>query len=164
MENSFKTQYGYCHILSDKILLTTKANSGENIKQPFSMHVLLRHTLFLVLILWQFYFSYDSYKKGNNGFAIFSALLGALLVYLLIKNIKNSESEIEISSIKHILLKKGISGLTKTIIIIYYEEPNGTKKKKLIALPSIAMGGKAETEKAIALLQKENLLNPEDIK
>ncbi|OUJ73309.1 phosphoribosylaminoimidazolesuccinocarboxamide synthase [Hymenobacter crusticola] len=155
----FKTKTGYCHILPDKIVLAregligslAEAHVGNNIARP-----LITYGVFATLLA---YWSYNNYKDAEYIMAGYLGLLAVILVYVILISLKNSAQPIiERKQIQKIVFKPAFRGLTRARFEILFRDKNGKMKKRLIMLPGSLNGGKAGTDKALIIMQEENLI------
>jgi hypothetical protein len=158
-EQTFKTKTGFCHILSDKIVLTRDEIIGDIAK------VIAENKIPRILIIYAgisiglFYFTFDSYKNGQITLTLFFGILGIYLIYGIINSINNSATPIiDRNKIKAVKFRPAISGLTRSRFEVFFETENGKIKKRLIMLPGSLSGGQNETEKALKIMKDEKLI------
>lgn len=154
----FKTKTGYCHILPDKIVLTTDGvihNTETYTYQSLTQQL----TVYAALAVCMLYMAFDNYRKGSVFVAVPFAFMGCYLIYVVFASRNNSATPvIKRDCIQKIVLKKGVAGLTRTRFEVMFLENDGNLKKRLIMLPGSVTGGKAESVKAIEIMQTEGLL------
>ena len=158
-EKRFRTKTGYCHILSDKIVLTrdgiignlAKVTVGNTISRP-----LIIYGLFSIVLI---YYAFDSFKKEDTVSAIFFMVIAVLFIYGILRSLNNSATPIiERQSIQRIKFIKGLIGLTRTRFEVYFTDNNGKTKKRLIMLPGSLTGGQTETDIAYRIMIEEKLI------
>jgi hypothetical protein len=156
----FKTKTGFCHILPDKIILTREGiigdiatvTTGNNITR-----VLIIYALFSIVLL---YFAFVSFNNGQMGSLFFHGVLFVFNTFNIINSINNSATPVIYrNNINKIVIKKGISCLTRSRFEVFFTNEQGKLKKRLIMLPGTMNNGQNETEKAIKILKDEKLLN-----
>ncbi len=159
IEKFFKTKTGFCHIQSDKIVLTRDGVIGNVAKVTVGNSLTRILIIYGGLSIWLFYRAYNNFKEGQNLLPILFSLIGVFLIYGIIASLNNSATPIiERKKIKDVKLKKAILGLTRSRFEVLFEDEDGKIKKRLIMLPGSLTGGKAATEKAIKIMKEENLL------
>ena len=158
-EKRFRTKTGFCHILSDKIVLTrdgivgnvAKVTVGNNISR-----ILIFYGLISIALI---YFAYDNFKKQDNFMAIVLLLFAIYLIYGIVTSINNSATPmINRKSIQQVKFKKGITGLTRAKFEVIFTDENGKSKKRLIMLPGSLTDGQTETDIAYKIMTEEKLL------
>ncbi|QKX07475.1 phosphoribosylaminoimidazolesuccinocarboxamide synthase [Aquimarina sp. TRL1] len=159
-EKIFKTKTGFCHILSDKIILTRDGIIGNVAKvtvgNTINRVLLIYGSLSLLLL----YSAFKSYQDDQIVTPIFFGFIGLYLIYGIITSLNNSTTPIiERNKIKEVKLKKAIFGLTRSRFEVLFEDDNSKLKKRLIMLPGSMNDGQNETEKAIRIMVEEKLLN-----
>lgn len=158
-EKKFRTKTGFCHISPDRIVLTRDGVVGDFSK------ITVGNTIYRILIIYSglalalFYFAFKSYQEGNRLMPILFTFLGLSLFYGVFTSKNNSATPIiERSKIKGIKFKKAFRGITRSRFEIMFEDDHGKLKKRLILLPGALSNGQNETEKAIKIMQEEQLL------
>jgi len=161
MENNtttFRTKTGYCHVLPDRIILSSSPNpaigaqgvTGKNIMQTLVMYGLLSLCLF--------YQAYNSYEENAIHFVVIFSLAGLYLLYVVFTSISNSTAPvIERKAIELVKFSKTIPGITRSHFAVFFNE-NGKGKKRLILLPGTLAGGIDETALAVTIMKREGLL------
>ena len=157
---SFETKTGFCHVFTDKIVLSrdvniiniNKVQPNNNIKSVLIVYGLI--SIFL------FYKSYTIFMEKDYVFSLFFLCLGLYLFYGMITS-KNSSttSLIYRNSIKEVVFIKAKPYLTRAYFEVYFSNENSTTKKRLIILPSSFSNGKSETEKALKIFKEEGLIS-----
>src|SRR6188508_2027482 len=136
MEKVFRTKTGFCHVLSDRIILTRNGEIGDisNIEGGNKIAPILM--IYAALALLNLYQSYIKFQTGDRFFAIIFGIIGLLLVFGIFSSINNSSTPIiERNSIKAIKYKKGIPGLSRSFFEVKFQSEKGILKKRLIMLP-----------------------------
>ena len=81
------------------------------------------------------------------------------LVWGILKSLNNSASPIiDRKTIRQVRFIHGKDGLTRSRFEVFFVE-KGKVKKRLILLPGPLSDGEAETEKAVALMRNERLID-----
>ncbi len=159
-EKTFKTKTGFCHILSDKIILTRDGIIGNVSKSTVGNNIGRVLLVYGGLSTFLLYSAFNDYKNGQIATSIFFGIIGLYPIYGIITSLNNSATPIiERSKIKNIKLKKAIFGLTRSRFEILFEDDNAKTKKRLIMLPGSMTNGQSETEKAVKIMTEEKLLN-----
>jgi hypothetical protein len=158
MEKKFKTQTGYCHICPDKIILTNYGSAREVIRlRFFNGYRFIDRQPLLFLITTSILGIYYSAPTAKWIAITFFSSAAALFTYRFIIGFTwQGTPVIERQTIRQLRLIEG----RFFIVAPRLEITNEKLQKRRIVLPGILRGGKNETEKAIALLQSENLLTP----
>ena len=158
-EKTFKTKTGFCHIFSDRIVLTRDGVVGNVTKVTVGNNITRTLIIYGVITVGLFYFGYESYKNGQTLQSILFGLIGIYLIYGIFNSLNNSATPIfDRHRIKDVKLKKAIKGLTRSRIEVMFEDEGGKIKKRLIMLPGSLIDGQSETEKAIEIMKTEKLL------
>lgn len=156
---TFKTKTGYCHILSDQIILTRDGIIGNVAKATVGNNITRIILIYGVITIGLFYFVLDAYKNGETFQPILFGLIGIYLIYGIINSLNNSATPIiDRQKIKEVKFKKAIKGLTRSRFEVLFEDENGKIKKRLIMLPGSLTDGQNETEKAVKIMMEEKLL------
>jgi len=159
-EKTFKTKTGFCHILTDRIVLTRDGVIGNVAKVTVGNNITRILLIYGAISIGLFYFAFDSYKSGQTFQPFLFGLIGAYLIYGIINSLNNSETPIiDRKKIIEIKLKQGRSGLTRSRLEVLFEDENGKVKKRLIMLPGSLTDGQNETETAIKIMTEEKLLS-----
>ena len=157
-EKTFRTKTGYCHILPDKIVLTRDGIIGNMAKVTVGNKITRILIIYGAIAAIFFYLAYNSYTDGQIAFCTLYCAAGLYLIYGISTSINNSSTPvIERSTIKSVTYKKAIHGLTRSRFEVLFND-NGKIKKRLILLPGSLSGGPDETDKALEIMQEENLL------
>ena len=158
-EKTFRTKTGFCHILPDKIVLTRDGIVGNIAKMTVGNTITRILVIYCGLSLGLFYFAFDSYKTGQTFEAILLGLVALFLIYGIISSVNNSATPvIERNRITEVKFKKAIPGLTRSRFEVMFEDNNGKLKRRIIMLPGSLTDGQNETEKAIRIMNEENVL------
>ncbi|CAD0009994.1 hypothetical protein [Flavobacterium chungangense] len=161
MENEkiFTTKTGFCHILSDKIILSRDGIIGNVAKITVGNGMSRTLLIYSTISIFLLYSAYSSFQKGENVSVLFFGLLAVFLIYGIIKSINNSATPIiERSKIKEVKFINAKVGLTRSRFEILFEDENGKLKKRLIMLPGSLNDGTNETEKALTIMKSERIL------
>src|SRR5882762_3819700 len=133
-EKTFRTKTGFCHITTDRIVLTRDGLVGNVAKVTVGNNISRILTIYGLLSAGLFYFAYDNFQSGQFLSPTIFALLGIYLIYGIFSSLNNSATTIiERKDIKRVTFKKAIPGLTRSRFEIDFEE-NGKIKKRLIFL------------------------------
>ena len=158
-EKTFKTKTGFCHILSDKIILTRDGIIGNVSKITVGNGISRILVIYSAISVFLLYSAYSSFQNGENASALFFSLLATFLIYGILKSINNSASPIiERNKIKEAKFINAKIGLTRSRFEILFEDENGKLKKRLIMLPGSLNDGTNETEKALIIMKSERIL------
>lgn len=162
MENEkiFKTKSGFCHITSDKIILTRDGLIGNISKIVVGNGIVKILIFYSGLALFMFYIAYTYFQNKEKGSAMLFSLFGFFLGYVITNSINNSTSPIiERSKIKKTKFINGKMGLTRSRFEIIFEDEKGKTKKRLIMLPGSLNDGSSETEKALEIMKSEKIIS-----
>lgn len=159
-EKSFKTKTGFCHVSSDKIILTRDGVIGNVAKVTVGNHIARVLIIYGGIFLGLLYLAYNSYINGQTFLPILFLFIAGNLVYVLVTSINNSATPIiDRAKIKQVKFKKAIVGLTRSRFEVLFEDEQGRIKKRLIMLPGSLDDGQKETEKALKIMTDERLLD-----
>ncbi len=158
-EKTFKTKTGFCHISSDKIVLTRDGIIGNLSKIFIGNGIAKNLFLYSVIVILWLYVAFISFQNKENGRAVLFTLLGFFLGNFIMKNRNNSATPIiERNKIKDAKFINGKTGLTRSRFEIIFEDENGKLKKRLIMLPGSLSDGSNETEKALEIMKSERII------
>jgi len=161
MENEkvFKTKDGICHILQDKIVITSNGKSVSETLLSTKNWMPIILLVFSIASVILFYFAVDNYQNNKHVESIIFGLAGIYTIYANLVNIHTSTIPVvDRKSIKTIKFKKGIIGLTRSRFEVFFENEKGKTKKRYVMLPGSLTGGENETEKALQLMRSEGLI------
>lgn len=158
-EQKFKTKTGFCHILTDKIVLTRDGivgNVAELTTGNYIYRILGIYGIMSVVLLYVVYTKIV--KEDWIEFAIYCGI-GIYLVYSLIKSLNLSATPIiELNKIKNVEFKPAKKFLTRSYFKVDFEQNDGKIKSRLIMLPGSMNDGTNETEKAVGIMKKAGLI------
>ncbi|WP_299673546.1 phosphoribosylaminoimidazolesuccinocarboxamide synthase [uncultured Tenacibaculum sp.] len=158
-EKTFKTKTGFCHILPDKIILTKDGIIGNVSNVTVGNNITRVLTIYSTIIIGFFYFAIDAFQKGQTLQPILFGCIGLYLIYGIFNSLNNSTSPvIDRRKIKRVKFKNGMKGLTRSRFEVIFEDENGKVKKRLIMLPGSMTKGQNESEKALDIMNEEQLL------
>lgn len=158
-EKKFKTKTGFCHIFSDKIILTRDGIIGDIAKFSAGNNIARILIIYCLLSIFLFYQAYNSFLNGNVFISIFLGIMGIYFVYNVLISLNNSATPvIERKNIKTIKFINGTNGITRSRFEVYFQN-NGKIKKRLILLPGSLSNGNSETQKAVQLMKEEGLIS-----
>ena len=80
-EKTFKTKTGFCHILTDRIVLTRDGVIGNVAKVTVGNNITRILLIYGAISIGLFYFAFDSYKSGQTFQPFLFGLIGAYLIY-----------------------------------------------------------------------------------
>ncbi|WP_405398939.1 phosphoribosylaminoimidazolesuccinocarboxamide synthase [Maribacter sp. Asnod2-G09] len=159
-EKRFKTKTGFCHILTDRIILTRDGVIGNISKVVVGKSITRVLLVYGGISAFLFYSAYDGFQRGETFSTVLFGLFGLYLVYGILNSLNNSAiPSIERNKIKSVKFKKAIFGLTRARFILVFEDENQKMKKRLIMLPGSWDNGLQETEKALKIMREEKLLD-----
>lgn len=158
-EKKFRTKTGYCHILPDRIVMTSDGITGNIDKVTNGNFVFKPLIIYGLISIGLIYLSIDDFIKHNNFNAIVFLLIAGYLIYGILNSLNNSATPvIDRQSIQQIKFTKGIPGITRSRFVVLFTEETGKIKKRLILLPGLLTGGKTETDIAYNLMIAEKLI------
>ncbi|KAF2336398.1 phosphoribosylaminoimidazolesuccinocarboxamide synthase [Flavobacterium daemonense] len=159
-EKTFKTKTGFCHVLSDKIVLTRDGIIGNISKAVVGNGIAKILIIYSGIVIFMLYQAFTSFQNKENGSALLFGALSIFLVYSISKSINNSATPIiERNKIKDAKFINGKTGLTRSRFEIMFEDESGKLKKRLIMLPGSLSDGSNETEKALAIMKSERIIS-----
>ena len=159
IEKTFKTKTGFCHILSDKIILTRDGITGNVAKVVSGNNISRILIIYSAISIFLIYFAFSNFQKGENFSAFFYGLISLYLIYGIIKSINNSATPIIFrNKIKEAKFINAKVGLTRSRFEIIFEDENGKLKKRMIMLPSSLSDGESETKKAVEIMKSEKII------
>ncbi len=155
----FRMKKGFCHLMSDRIVFSTRGNiEGVTNENASANRSTTRLFLLLVSALY-FYMCYSSFRDGKYYFTAFFTVFFVLNLISIIQSFKYTLINIIAkSSIKGIKFTKGIQYLTRSRFDITYTDEQGQEKHRLILLPGSLTGGPQATDKALELMIEEGLI------
>lgn len=155
---SFETKTGFCHVFTDKIVLskdlngTIKVVANNNIKRIFLLHGLVS--------IYNFYMFYNSINEKKYFFSILFLVIGLIFTFGIFNSLNNSTTPIIFrNSIKEVVFIKAKPYITRAYFEVYFTDENNSTKKRLIMLPGSFSNGKSETEKALKIFKEEGLIS-----
>lgn len=156
----FRTKTGFCHVLSDKILLTRNGVPGSISNVVVGNKSIVRIlVLYGILALLLFYLGYTKFKNDETITGSLFVAIGAYLLFGIFTSLNNSSVPvIERDRIVNIKFIRGISGLTRSRFIVSFRDENNRIKKRMILMPGSLNGEKEENEKALKIMQEEGLM------
>ncbi|MCG1034995.1 phosphoribosylaminoimidazolesuccinocarboxamide synthase [Polaribacter sargassicola] len=156
LEKRFKTKTGFCHVLIDKIVISRDGIIGNVASVSVGNSITKILLIYAALSLFLLYSAFISFQKEEISSSVFFSVFGLYLIFGIFRSLNNSAtSVIDKNKIKKIKFKKAILGLTCSRFIIYFEDENGSIKRRLIMLPGLLKDGQNETEKAKKIMQEE---------
>lgn len=158
-EKKFKTKTGYCHILSDKIVLTKDGVIGSISKIVSGNSIAQVQIINFLISLIAFFVAYYSYQKNEMGNALFFSILGLFIIYSFFISFNNSTNPvIDRQAIKEVKYKKAIPLITRAYFEVHFQDHQNQLKKRLIMLPGSLSNGDQETDKALKIMKEEKLI------
>ncbi len=160
MDNGFRLSRGFCHIFSDRLVLSNKRETAEVAHLTIGTKNEKNNKPYWILgigcvVMGTYYFAKEDYYSF-----LFFELFGMYISYRFYTNKKNHPSPvIARSAIQKVEFDKGISILTSSRFIISYKNDSGELRKRILTLPRSFSQGKMETEKALKLFKEEGLLS-----
>lgn len=157
---SFETKTEFCHVFTDKIVLSRDINKN-NISRVVASNNIKRVLIIYGLIsIFLFYKSYAVFMEQDYVFFVFFLSLGLYFVYGILTSINSSTTSlIYRNSIKEVVFIKAKPFLTRAYFEVYFSDENNNTKKRLIMLPGSFSNGKSETEKALKIFKEEGLIS-----
>jgi hypothetical protein len=158
-EQKFKTKTGFCHILTDKIVLTRDGIVGNVAELTTGNNIYRILGIYGIMSVVLLYMAYTKIVKEDwIEFAICCGI-GIYLVYSLIKSINLSATPIiELNKIKNVEFKPAKKFLTRSYFKVDFEQNDGKIKSRLIMLPGSLNDGTNETEKALEIMKNTGLI------
>lgn len=156
--NTFRTKFGYCHILADRIVLNTSLNPdivGKAVHNSTIMRSLVMYGLLSLCLIYQ---AYVSFTSDSLFFGVFFGAGGLLLLYAIVTSFSISTNPvIERAAIEKVEYAGTIPGITRSRFVVFFNE-NGRRKKRLIMLSGTLTGGIDESQKALEIMKREGLI------
>ena len=162
-EQKFRTKTGYCHILPDKIILSTTGVLGniDEVKYKENSKGIL--VLYGVLAAALLFSGYTNYLIGQNITAFIFAGFGMMLVNGIARSINFSGTPlINRNDIKEVIFKKGIWGVSGARFEIMFTNEKGQIRKRLIILSSLFKPNEEDTLEAVQIMVDSGLLPDSD--
>ena len=158
-EQKFKTKTGFCHILTDKIVLTRDGIVGNVAELTTGNNIYRILGIYGIMSVVLLYVAYTKIVKQDwIEFAVYCGI-GIYLVYSLIKSLNLSATPIiELNKIKNVEFKPAKKFLTRSYFKVDFEQNDGKIKSRLIMLPGSMNDGTNETEKAVGIMKKAGLI------
>ncbi|GGK27650.1 hypothetical protein GCM10007962_22370 [Yeosuana aromativorans] len=158
-EQKFKTKTGFCHILSDKIVLTRDGVIGNVAELTTGKNIYRILTIYGVLAIFFLYKAYQSMENQEWFWTIMFGGIGIYLIYSIIKSSNYSATPvIERNKIKNVEFKPAKKFLTRSYFKVDFEQNGGKTKSRLIMLPGSLNDGTNETEKALGIMKSAGLI------
>jgi hypothetical protein len=155
----FRTKSGFCHVLPNQIVLTRDGVIGSAAKVVVGTKINRILIVYGIMVLGLFVASYLSFQEGAVVEPLFLILLAAYLIFGIVNSLNNSATPIiERNSIRKLVLKKAIPGLTRSRFEVHFENEKGNIKKRLILLPGSMLSGQNETLRAVNILKEEDYI------
>ena len=159
IEKKFKTKTGYCHVLSDKIVLTRDGVIGNIAEITVGKGITRILLIYSGIVIFLIYKTYLYLKKEENISAFLFSLLAVFMIYSIFKSRNNSATSIIYrNKIKEVKFQNGTLGITRSRFEIKFEDENGNLKNRLIMLPGSLNNEENETEKALEIMKNEKLV------
>lgn len=154
---TFRTANGYCHILLDKIMLTTSETLLEEAELKESNNNLFRIILYSFLVAVFIAGSVVGFFTDNLYSAFFSlALAGWFTTLVIQRNIYSTVPVIYKSAITKIEFKPFVYSIQNPHFIVHYKYDGDFKKKRTIVLGSKkAALSQDEIQIAINIMEEE---------
>lgn len=150
----FRTKYGYCHILPDRIVFTHRnllGTLGDMAIEGKMSRVLVTYSF---LALFTLYFSWVQVERSNEIWAVIFAIIGGYLAYAVIQGLNLSAHPIiRRSGIEQVQYSKPIEGLNPPTVEIRFKDHKGRTRRRLIALKF------GEEQQALVALKAEGLMD-----
>ena len=158
-EQTFKTKTGFCHILTDKIVLTRDGIVGNVAELTNGKSIYRTLAIYGVFAIFMLYYAYQSFVNQEWFWTIMFGGIGIYLIYNVIKSSNYSATPIiERNKIKNVEFKPAKKFLTRSYFKVDFEQIDGKIKSRLIMLPGSMNNGTDETEKAIEIMKSEGLI------
>lgn len=157
-EKVFETKTGHCHILEDRIVLTSRGFAGNVYDVTPNNKIAFTLITYVLLIAYLLYQAYKDSAVGDNGWALFSVCIASFLAFGVIKSFNNSSTPViyrkAIKSVRFIPAAK----LMRAHFEVIFTNEKGKSKKRLILLPGSLSNGEDATQKAVKIMKEEGLL------
>jgi hypothetical protein len=157
--NTFMTREGFCHLLPDHIILTKDGRHELARYREPKISARLQAIVYLCLLTGLL--AYNSWKlyAEDKALSIFFAAAVLFFVLRFIRNMRYSQTNIiPRDRIRAVRFIKAFPYLTRSRLIVTFEDENGKLQMSLVPLPGWLNEGDRHTAEAIALLEKEELL------
>lgn len=157
---SFETKAGFCHVFTDKIVLSRDININNISKVQPKNNIKSLLIIYGLISIFLFYKFYTILMERDYVFSLFFLFFGLYLLYGMITSINSSTTSlIYRNSIKEVVFIKAKPYLTRAYFNVYFSDENNNTKKRLIMLPGSFSNGKVETEKALKIFKEEGLIS-----
>ncbi|RZJ65655.1 MAG: phosphoribosylaminoimidazolesuccinocarboxamide synthase [Flavobacterium sp.] len=116
--------------------------------------------VYVLLGIFLAYLSVSDFQQRKYPTALMYALVGAYLIYGVIKSRNNSATPvIERKSIQKVNFIQARTGATRACFEVIFKNQKGNLKTRLIFLPGSLSNGKAATDDALRVFKHENLID-----
>ncbi|MGB1243022.1 MAG: hypothetical protein ACPG49_10905 [Chitinophagales bacterium] len=155
----FRTKTGYCHILTDKIVLTRSETIGEFSKIAAGNNVYRIVVINAIITTFLAYTAFQNFGSGNISFGILWSAFALFFFYNIVNSLQNSAAPViyrnQIEEITYVPL---IRFLRRAYFVVRFKDTQGVSKKRLILLPGSLNKGEEEAEIAVLIMMEEGLL------
>ena len=152
----FKTRTGYCHITKDKIILSRNEiiNSPDEIVSRDNNIVIL--SFYAILAAIMIYLSFRGYQMAEYYISgCFFVLAFFLLIHIYASRNNSMTNVIQRSKITDIQFRKAISPRKPGYFIIFFEDTDGSIKRRFIELPTPTDKDESGAQRAIDIMTEE---------
>ncbi|MEZ4884632.1 MAG: hypothetical protein R3E32_07905 [Chitinophagales bacterium] len=155
----FRTKTGYCHVFSDKIVLTTSETVGEFSEMVASNTI---HRVLIIqglIVVFLGYSAFTNFSSGNMVFGFLWSFFVLYFLYNIVNSLNNSATPVIYrSQIEEITFVPAVKMLARAYFSVRFKDEEGVSKKRLILLPGSLNKGAVETEIAVNMMKEEGLL------
>jgi len=156
----FACANGYCHVLSDRLVITSSDKFEDNPKE-IQKRLLATPIFFAFLALYHFYLAFYNYQRYDelSTISILYIILGIVMLNTTRLMFKYSMTNVILrDKITRVNYRKGFSFLLHPRIIIYFKNEQGKNKRREINLTTNHPNNTESIAEAQRILQEEGLL------
>jgi hypothetical protein len=155
----FKTANGYCHILLDKVVLSSTINPFDNnlSQQKGSKLLFIRKLVYIFILIVLTVTAIKAFHVKNYYWATICLVFGILALNYLYKLFDSTNHHvIERSAITKVYYYPSIYGVQQAHFVIHFNTEQGYSTKKIIRLTNnYAPDTAAEIKEAITIMDEE---------
>lgn len=156
----FRTKNGYCHIMSDRIVLTHSGFFGRLSALAMEGKMSRILTFFGTLSLVIFYISYLTFQNEESFWGFLFMAIGLYMIYAIAKNARNSVHPIILrNQITEVIQLEEVKGISPPGFEVIFKNLSGKMRKRIISLPGQFSKYPDELRLAKKLLREEGLLH-----
>lgn len=154
----FKTKFGYCHVLEDKLVMVRKKEFKEIDIIKNKNRVVMSQFIYGTLFIAYLYAMYNQIMKGEYP-SLFTIAMFLILLFVFWRTFTRSNfAVIYRDSISNIEYKAPVKGVTRGYFKVFFTDEYNKDRIQLIILPGTLSGGSNEGLKAERFMKKSGYL------